>query len=191
MSSSLAAAKRAARARKARRQDHPFLEDLRKARRKSPRTKCVTPAELARVVCRRSGAPKHIVWPIVEAFINAAVEALDSGNDLKLKGLGRFYWKKYPGIDGFESRLTGKTYNLPDRVRLKWAVPVRFRRARPDMEKYGVELDDDKVKEASKDDKKTESYLEDGAHCPICRAALDTGGACPTHGTEPLEKRRD
>ena len=186
MSSSLTAARRAARLRKARRQDHPFLEDLKKARRKGPKTDGVTPSELARVVCRRTGAPKHIVWPIVEEFLNVAVEAMDSGNNVRLKGLGLFYWKKYPRRDGFKSHLTGKTYNLPERVRLKWATPVRFREARPDMEKYGVKFDDEKVKQAQvkKDKGKPDS-------CPDCSKDLDSGGACPDHGTEPLEKKSD
>lgn len=56
------------------------------------------------------------------------------------------------------------------------------------MEKYGVELDKEKTKEASKG---TKSYVEDGAHCPLCGEDLDSGGACPTHGTEPLERKKD
>jgi tRNA(Ile2) C34 agmatinyltransferase TiaS len=51
------------------------------------------------------------------------------------------------------------------------------------MEKYGVELDKSKVKEAGKQDPKTPPK------CPTCDEKLDNGGACPTHGTEPLEKK--
>jgi hypothetical protein len=51
------------------------------------------------------------------------------------------------------------------------------------MDKYAVVLDDEKVKEAGKTDPGTI------AKCPLCGADLDDGGACPTHGTEPFEKK--
>jgi hypothetical protein len=51
------------------------------------------------------------------------------------------------------------------------------------MDKYGVELDEEKTKQASEGGKP--------GTCPACRAELDSGGACPTHGTEPMEKRKD
>lgn len=50
------------------------------------------------------------------------------------------------------------------------------------MTKYGVQLDDQKVKEASE-------ATKSGTHCPVCLKKLDNGGACPTHGTEPFEKK--
>jgi hypothetical protein len=48
------------------------------------------------------------------------------------------------------------------------------------MEKYGVALDDEMTKQASEtsDDR-----------CPWCKEVLDSGRACPTHGTKPFEKR--
>ena len=53
------------------------------------------------------------------------------------------------------------------------------------MEKYGVELDKEKVKEAQKKD--TDGC---GEHCPICGTPIKHGtGCCPIHGTEPFEKR--
>jgi hypothetical protein len=48
------------------------------------------------------------------------------------------------------------------------------------MEKYGVQLDEEKVKEASDSGKKPGT-------CPVCGSTLDGGGACGTHGTEPFE----
>jgi len=48
------------------------------------------------------------------------------------------------------------------------------------MTKYGVVLDD-KTKEGSKDQKPDT--------CPECHKKLDDGGACPTHGTKPSEKK--
>jgi hypothetical protein len=51
------------------------------------------------------------------------------------------------------------------------------------MNKYGVELDDSKV-----DDLQTKMASGDGKKRCACGNELDDGGACPSHGTEPLEK---
>lgn len=51
------------------------------------------------------------------------------------------------------------------------------------MNKYGVALDDEKVKESSV------QYPDD--KCFICGKELDSGGACPEHGTEPFEKKTE
>jgi hypothetical protein len=48
------------------------------------------------------------------------------------------------------------------------------------MEKYGVE-------QGQKE--KTGADGKPATKCPLCGADLDTGGACPTHGTEPFEKK--
>jgi hypothetical protein len=45
------------------------------------------------------------------------------------------------------------------------------------MDKYGVVV-------------QTTRPTSDEKSCPLCGAALDDGGACPKHGTEPFEKRR-
>lgn len=50
------------------------------------------------------------------------------------------------------------------------------------MEKYGVEKDTEKVKQAG-----------DGQRpgtCPWCGKDLDENGHCPVHGSEPFEKPR-
>jgi hypothetical protein len=47
------------------------------------------------------------------------------------------------------------------------------------MAKYGVQLDEDKVKESEEGQAPT--------NCPICLEELDDAGACPKHGTEPFE----
>lgn len=50
------------------------------------------------------------------------------------------------------------------------------------MEKFGVERDNEKMKEASKGA---------GANtCPRCGKKLESDGqVCPDHGTEPFEKK--
>jgi hypothetical protein len=51
------------------------------------------------------------------------------------------------------------------------------------MEKLGVEIDDQKTKQAAE--------TQEGS-CPVCGAKLEAGGLrCPTHGTEPFEKQPD
>lgn len=49
------------------------------------------------------------------------------------------------------------------------------------MDKYGVQLDETKVKESSPKGKKK------AGTCPDCGKSLDSGGACPRHGTKPFE----
>lgn len=48
------------------------------------------------------------------------------------------------------------------------------------MDKYGVQLDEEKTKEASESN-------PTAPVCPVCSSRLDGGGACPVHGTEPFE----
>lgn len=48
------------------------------------------------------------------------------------------------------------------------------------MEKYGVDLDNEKTKQASEGEIGT---------CPWCGKELDENGFCPVHGSEPFEKR--
>jgi hypothetical protein len=45
------------------------------------------------------------------------------------------------------------------------------------MEKYGVQFDSTMTKTAQ------------AGECPMCGKKLDSGKACPDHGTEPLEEK--
>jgi tRNA(Ile2) C34 agmatinyltransferase TiaS len=54
------------------------------------------------------------------------------------------------------------------------------------MDKYGVVLDNEKVKQANDKTKETAS----APTCPVCGKVLDNAGACPEHGTEPFESDR-
>lgn len=126
-----------------------------------------TPREIARHVSERTCAPFETVWPIVQQFICVVHNLLDDGQTVWLKGIGKIYWKPTRRSRG---------------VKLKLQPTLTLRKGRPIMEKYGVELDD-KTKEASSGKRPTE--------CPLCGSKLDSGSACPVHGTEPLEKKRD
>jgi hypothetical protein len=49
------------------------------------------------------------------------------------------------------------------------------------VEKYGVDTGDSK--------EKTGADGKPATKCPLCSSDLDSGGACPKHGTEPFERR--
>jgi hypothetical protein len=126
-----------------------------------------TSREIARHVSRRTGVPFHTVWPLVQDMLCVVHQLLDDGQTVWLDGIGTFKWKPVVRSNG---------------IKLRWHPHRRFKRGRP-MEKYGVEFDDQKTKEAQQGKKP--------GRCPICDRELDSGGACPEHGTEPLEKRPD
>jgi len=55
------------------------------------------------------------------------------------------------------------------------------------MNKYGVVLDNEKVRENEEKTKQASEKAGKDSHCPACSRKLDDAGACPVHGTEPLE----
>lgn len=134
---------------------------------------------IARVALRQ-----EVDIPLAEGFIREAVEevidALDRGESVKIRGLGTLYWRK-----AHSRRMPSGTL-APNGWKLKFLPSLKFRERRIEMSdnegmtKYGVELDDEKTKQASKEDSKA-------SHCPTCMRRLDDAGACPVHGTEPLE----
>ena len=133
----------------------------------------VSAADIAERMCSDiPGAGPKLVKPLVQIFLQYVKNALDDGETVWLRGIGTFEWRT--------------SYRSGNR-KLRFRPYGDFRIGRKTMEKYGVEMDKEKTKEASD----SESYLEDGAHCPLCGKDLDSGGACPEHGTEPLEKKRE
>lgn len=110
--------------------------------------------------------------------IHEIVMALDQGESVKVRGLGTFEWRLMRGKPAY-GFCRGPT---PTGCKLRFKPAERFRQRRFDMEKYGVQLDDEK-KEAS-----VKKNPKDPV-CPDCGLVLDSGGACPTHGTEPFEPR--
>ena len=134
---------------------------------KNGRVHSIPTKEVANLTARNLGAPMFLVWPIIQVFLLIVNRLLDNGKPVYLRGLGTFRWKKSRRSKG---------------VMLRYIPSYDLRRGREAMEKYGVEFDDEKTKEASQDGKKPTT-------CPICGKKLDDGGACPVHGTEPFEKR--
>lgn len=136
------------------------------------------PRDLARDISQRTETPYELVWVVVDELNALMAEILDAGGSIRLTGVGVFRWERMKPHRYWD--VTRDTWNKkPERLKLKFS-PVRELRRTRDMEKYGV-VTDDPTKEAEdgKDPKK----------CPICGRELDSGGACPVHGTEPFEKK--
>jgi nucleoid DNA-binding protein len=138
----------------------------------------MTLTEIVEKVAEQLGAPPEVAWGFVDETIKAIIDNLEAGKDVKIRGLGRLYWATV------QRRNVPIGGTAPSGVKLKFAPAARFRTRRTDMEKYGVVKDESKVKEAEKKDADGEDSVP---CCPICLEELDSGGACPVHGTEPFE----
>lgn len=140
----------------------------------------MTLTEIIERIASRHEAPV----PLAEGFVREAIEeiiaVLNEGEEVKIRGLGKLYWKKASG-----KRMPSGQQVL-EGWKLRFSPALKFRERRTEMiddegmTKYGVELDDDKTKEASE-------KASQGSRCPACQRHLDDAGACPVHGTEPLE----
>jgi len=144
--------------------------------------------KLSRIVQRvskQTEAPHPLVWGFTKSVMSEIIQVLNSGHTVQIRGLGTFYWR--PVGSKKLRKLSGKTVMVPPGQKLRFRPSYRFRSRRINMpeqkeegmNKYGVELDDQKTKTATKNGK--------GSVCPICQHALDDAGACPKHGTEPFE----
>lgn len=137
----------------------------------------ITLTDIAKRVSDKTGSGMNLAEGFAHLIVHEIVLALDRGESVKVRELGTFEWKLIRGKPGygFYQKPT------PTGCRLKFRPAERFRKRRTDMEKYGVILDDTKKEAASK--KKVRDT------CPECGKDLDSGGACPSHGTEPFEPR--
>jgi len=140
----------------------------------------MTVTEIVELVSKKIGAESSLVWGFFQSFVETISEELDRGNEVKIRGLGTFRWVDVPA-----TKTPGQ--NIPPGKKLKFFPGKKFRYRRTimsddGMTKYGV-VTDDKTKTASK---------EKGGKdvCPDCGSDLDSGGACPRHGTKPFEVDR-
>jgi nucleoid DNA-binding protein len=147
----------------------------------------MTITELVERVAKKIGAPPDFTWAFADEIIRALILALDAGEEVKIRGLGRFHWAP---VKGRKAGL-GEQKHYPGGLKLKFAPAGRFRTRRHNMDKLGVVLDPNKVKEADEKVKEAQKKKPGGKSesrcCPVCLAELDDAGACPVHGTEPFE----
>lgn len=125
----------------------------------------VSSKKIANIVASKLHAPVRLIWPVIQEFLSTSAEIVESGRPVYMKGIGTVGWKFYKRREKFSLRLE----------------PAYGLRKGREMEKYGVVLDDEKVKVSEKG--------RGVGKCPVCGKDLDAGGSCPEHGTEPLEKR--
>lgn len=155
----------------------------------------MTHTELIEMVADAVGSTYEEAHGFIQTFIDIVISRVDAGDEVKVRGLGTFKWievkgKKVPagtyfgphGDDEGEARYLV----IPDGRKLRFIPATKFKTRRaimPDeeegMNKYAVVtngIDDSKTAAAG-----TERV------CPICAETLDSGGACPNHGTKPFE----
>lgn len=140
----------------------------------------MTLTEIIERIASRHDAPMPLAEGFVRETVEEIIEVLDRGEEVKIRGLGKLYWKKASG----KRMPSGK--QVLEGWKLRFSPALKFRERRTEMiddegmTKYGVELDDEKNKQASEGPGQVGS-------CPSCKRKLDDAGACPVHGTEPLE----
>lgn len=157
----------------------------------------MTHTELIEQVAGAVGSTFEEAHGFIQTFIDIVISQLDAGDEVKIRGLGTFKWAKVKGkkvpyrshkcMDPlcFECQNSKIMYwPLPDGQKLRFVPATKFKTRRPlvpdedeGMNKYAVVTED-------QDDNKTAAAEK---ICPTCGATLDSGGACPTHGTEPFE----
>lgn len=130
-------------------------------------------------ISKETGAPMDLVHPIIQEFVERCTDLILSGNDFILPGVGKFVWKEKPPIK-YHDVTEGAVKELPSRTKLTFRLTAKTRKLT--MDKYGVELDDDKTKTADGHDMNK---------CPVCHAPLDNAGLCPLHGSAPFEKTEE
>lgn len=156
----------------------------------------MTLTEIVEIAATRVGCSPKLFWGFAQALIQTLVEEIENGNTAKVQGLGTFLWVDVPGKempDGSWAEAGRKLKFKPakkfarrwiigvDRSQGKdWTVVTKVDSSEEGMTKYGVVLDDKKTKTAAK---------KRPGQCPDCNKETDSGGACPDHGTEPLEPK--
>jgi nucleoid DNA-binding protein len=156
----------------------------------------ITINDIAEATCRGTRQDPKAVATLYKKFVQDVIDALESGNDVQLRGLCTFRWvSREPftkPVPPSVRRPRGGLVEVPARRVLTATLAEKFQykyRHRggnhmsdndEGMEKYGVQLDDEKIKEASEAKPGT---------CPNCHSVLDDAGVCPVCGTEPFERR--
>jgi nucleoid DNA-binding protein len=151
----------------------------------------MTQTEIIEMLAEGVGSSIEEAHGFVSTFIDIVISRLDAGDEVKIRGLGTFKWvdaaaKRVPAraVHHDGSTEHGVAY-VPAGKKLKFIPATKLRKRRPmpeDQEdgfnKYAVVTEEPDHKQASN---------RTARICPICGRELDSGGACPVHGTEPFE----
>lgn len=145
----------------------------------------MTITELVEELADRVGAEHEITWGFVRSFLDLVVERLDEGHEVKIRDLGTFKWLYVP-----PKKMPGSGTPLTGGYKLRFVPSRKFRSRRKSvsdggMDKYGVVMDEDKVKTAQEGSGDNIVQV-----CPVCLSNLDEAGHCPKHGSEPFEPER-
>lgn len=145
-------------------------------------------SQLDRAVALIVGEKIQDVSLITEVFLEAVAGQLAALNDVQLDGLGRLHVALRQGpvapLNGAKADTRWKT-----KYHVTFKKSVGLRRRFREMHGAIEEMDMDKlgVDESQADNEKVASK-----GCPECGAKVERHGnvlACPTHGTEPFEKK--
>jgi nucleoid DNA-binding protein len=158
----------------------------------------MTITEVVELAAEKVGADPKLFWGFAQSLVQAIASELEDGHDIKIQGLGTFYWAPVPArklpqgtvVSGF--KLKFKPAKRFDTRRMFVGVDLakgedctamtKVTVDEEGMTKYAVVTDIEKTKTASK---------KSPGQCPDCNKALDSGGACPSHGTEPFEPKKE
>ena len=139
--------------------------------------------ELAKRVAEVTGFDGEETWTICEELFAALAKQLDGEEEVKIRNFGTFRWVTHRAR-ARRVPTTGELVTVPPTRVLKF-IPAGFLgpRKEDEMEKLGVQFDEEKVKEAEKG--------KDPNKCPQCGKDAGESRNCPDHGTEPFENKEE
>lgn len=142
---------------------------------------------IASDMAERSNLERDFLYNVLTLFVECVIDRIQAGDEVELTGLCSFRIRELKPVTRIlpngEATKPAPQPRRVIRVHPRMSLKLRGEKVMTDegMEKYGVELDD-KKKEAEESEGGEEK-------CPWCGKELDSGGACPEHGTEPFERR--
>jgi len=146
--------------------------------------------ELNLEVARRTGVKLTVVRTVTAAFVEALKRALIEKGSATVRNLGRFRLVT-------ERRISDSDRNMPAhitaeklRCRVFFAKGLPFKKQIHSFLKEGMAMDKYGVDEGIEQEKMEKAASEG---CPECGRELVKHGSillCPTHGSEPFEKKK-
>lgn len=153
----------------------------------------VKKSDLDQRVALLLGLKPKDVTAITSEFLLAIRGALVELNEVHLNGLGHLrVYAQRGAVDKLKPANTGKTL----RAKSKKKYRVSFKKAAPLTVALRERLGGAEVEQMDKfgvDESQVENEKIASSGCPECGAKVERHGnvlACPTHGTEPFEKKK-